>query len=277
MSEKGFTDKWNTIKTESQHRDNTEERSIFVDVGKLPESQRQFNLYNYFEYIKCILEKNKVKNVLEIGCGRGTIGLYCAKHLGLEVSLLDNVPDALNLAREEFKVHKQTASFHVEDVLETSLPDNSYDAVISIGLAEHFNESKVGDLFKEQYRLLRPGGVMVSLNIPKKPSIQILNIWMRCIKKLLGLYTESVGKDYYRNSFTPKEFRSAAERVGFTGVYTIWTFPFPFFIPVRKSTDRFLTKAFLKIVAFRRIFMSYPYKTNRFLAQSHFLVGYKPD
>lgn len=275
MSEKAFATKWATIKEEDRDRDNTEERSIFVDVGKMPETQRQFNLFHYFEFIRSILEKKGAKKVLEIGCGRGTIGLYMAKYLGLSVSLLDNVPSALDLAKEEFAANGLTGEYFVEDVLATPFADNSFDAIVSIGLAEHFKEGEIENLFKEQYRILKPGGVMISLNIPKKFSIQYLNTLMRMVKKLLGSYTGSVKKDYYRNSFSPKQYNAAAQTVGFKNSYTVRTFPFPFFIPIQMSTDKKITQFFLKIIENRRYFQKYPYTTNAFVAQSHFLVAEK--
>ena len=275
MAEKAFWNKWASIKDEDKGRDNTEERSIFVDVGELPKTQRQFNLYHYFEFIRGVLEREGSETVLEIGCGRGTIGLYAAKHMGLDVSLLDNVPSALELAKEEFDRHGQTGTCYVEDVLKTNFPDNTFDAVVSIGLAEHFEEDEIDDLFKEELRILKPGGVMVSLNIPKKFSIQYLNILMRRAKKLFGAYKGDVKKDYYRNSFKPSDFVASAKRVGFVESKVTRVFPFPFFIPIKMSTDRMITRFFLFIVKIRRVFMKYPYKTNSLFAQSHFLVAKK--
>ncbi len=275
MSEPAFDAKWSSINEEDKGRDNTEEKSIFVDVGNMPQTQRQFNLFHYFEWIKHELLAHKAHDVLEIGCGRGTIGLYMRKHMGLKVSLLDNVESAIVLAKAEFKQHNLDAEFFVEDVLKTHFPDNSFDAVVSIGLAEHFEGHEIEALLKEQYRILRPNGVMVSLNIPKKFSIQYLNIVMRTVKKLLGTYHGDVRKDYFRNSLTPKNYEVLAKGAGFKDVYTMRTFPFPFFIPIRMTTDRALTKFFLFIVRLRRIFQKYPYKTNALFAQSHFLVGTK--
>ena len=255
---------------------NTEEESIFVDVGKEPQTQRQLNLYYYFLFIKDVLKENGAKDVLELGCGRGTTGLYLAKHEGLTVALLDSVPEAIEIAKKFFAEHGQRGTFYVSDAIKTGLGGGSFDAVVSIGLAEHFeSKDEVVRLFEEERRLLKPGGVMVSLNIPGKPSIQFLNTWMRFFKKLLGSYKDDLKRDYYRNSLSPEEYEEASKRAGFTGTYIVHTNPFPFFVPIRVSTDRKATSLYKFILKCRALFQRYPYKTNRFFARSHFLVGYK--
>jgi len=273
MTENSFSTKWSKISKEDKKEVGADEKSLFVPIGCEPITQRQLNLYYYFLYIKKILKRTRAKRVLEVGCGRGTISLYLSKYLRLSTILLDNVPDAIEIAREDFEKHNQKAEFYIEDVLHTHFPNESFDAVVSIGLAEHFDT--IDDLFKEQYRLLRDGGVMISLNIPKKFSIQFLNTIMRFFKKLYGAYKESIRKDYYRNTLKPKDFKKAALKAGFKDVSITHVCPFPIYVPVSMATDKKIA-AFNKFILYlRSIFQKYPYKTNRLVAQAHFLVGYK--
>jgi ubiquinone/menaquinone biosynthesis C-methylase UbiE len=310
MSQEAFHSKWSDIKVGTKDAD---ERVLFVDVGEKPVTQRQLNLYYYFQFIKNILEENfyhssvlpntgcsrakrentrcssktckqncttnegcSPKKVLEIGCGRGTIGLYLANHMGLRVSLLDNEEDAIAVAKRTFKKYGQQGAFYVEDALNTNLPDNSFDAVVSIGLAEHFESAEdVQKLFAEQYRVLRDGGVMISLNIPKKFSVQSLNTLLRYFKKMLGMYKESIHKDYFRNTLKPEEYKYAAALAGFKDMSITHVCPFPIFTPLRRSFDKKITSFNRLILRVRSLFQKYPYKTNRFVAQAHFLVGWK--
>ncbi len=267
-----FDSKWAKIKSNPQ---TDEEASVFVERGATPKTQRQLNLYNYFLFIKNVLEKANARSVLEIGCGRGTLGLYLAEYLGKEISLLDSAPNAIEVAKEQFRAHKQEASYYVRDALNSGLPEESFDAVISIGLAEHFNGDGVENLFREQHRLLKKGGVMVSLNIPQKFSAQILNIAMRKIKKTLGFYNGNVRRDYYRNDYAPEEYKHAARIVGFQNIFFIHVAPFPLFVPVSNATDRKITTLYKAVLTARGWFQKYPYKTNRFFSLAHFLVGYK--
>jgi len=265
-----FSSKWSKVKSVSEDAD---ERSLFVDIGKKPVTQRQLNLYYYFLFIKDILEHTDAKNVLEIGCGRGTIALYLSKYLNLNLSLLDNSSDAIEIAKGEFSKYNQRATFYARDALQTGLSSEYFDAVVSIGLAEHFED--INPLFKEQYRLLRKGGIIVSLNIPKKFSIRFLNTLMRFLKKCVGAYKDSITKDYYRNLLKPREYQASAEKAGFQDVYIVHIAPFPLFTPIKMSTDKKMTSLYKFILRIRSLFQKYPYKTNSLLAQAHFLVGYK--
>jgi len=273
MSQESFHSKWGTI-----HKGNVvsaDEKSLYVEPGNKPTTQRQLNLWYYFLFIKGHLQKTGAKNVIELGCGRGTISLYLAQYLELNVTLMDNEEDAVAIAKEAFAKHNIPATFHVDDALKTQLPNNSFDATVSIGLAEHLDN--VDDLFAEQYRLLKPGGMMISLNIPKKFSIQSLNTVHRFIKKLFGAYKNSVRKDYYRNTLKPQEYAALARKAGFKDVKVTHVCPFPIYVPITMKTDKRITKIRKGILKLRSLVQKYPYKTNAIAAQAHFLVGYKRE
>ena len=274
MTENTFDAKWGDIQKEAGEF-KIDEKSLFVPPGVRPFTQRQINLYNYYLFIANILKKTGGKRVLEVGCGRGTISLYLATHLGADVVLLDNVSDAIEIAKEDFERNGKTAEYFVEDVLNTHFEEGSFDAVVSIGLAEHFKADEIENLFREQYRLLKPGGVMISLNIPKKFSIQSLNTVMRFFKKLAGSYKEGLRKDYYRNELKPKDFQDAAVRVGFRKTAVTRVCPFPIFVPISMKTDKAVARLNNGILWLRSLVQKYPFKTNRFVAQAHFLVGYR--
>jgi len=150
MSQKDFHEKWAKIRAGGQES-NTEEKSIYVEKGEVPRTQRQLSLYHYFLFIKEQLGKVGARNVIEIGCGRGTIGLYCKTYLGLDIALMDNEEDAIRIAREAFASHGLDAQFIVGDALHMDVADNSYDAVVSIGLAEHLDN----DADQSHHALLR--------------------------------------------------------------------------------------------------------------------------
>lgn len=272
MSQEAFHRKWAAIQRGGRES-NLEEKSIYVEKGEIPRTQRQLSLYNYFLFIKGRLEAIGATKVIELGCGRGTIGLYCRDYLGLDVTLMDNEEKAIGIAKEAFVAHGQAATFVVGDALRTEFPDESFDATLSIGLAEHLDN--VEELFAEQYRILKPGGIMISLNIPKKFSVQYLNFLVRMFKKALGLYKDRIFKDYYRNSFTAAEYARFARAAGFARTETTHVCPFPIYVPIRRSTDRAITTLRRGILRLRSLAMPYPYKTNRVMAHAHFLVAYK--
>lgn len=116
---------------------------------------------------------------------------------------------------------------------------------------------------------------MISLNIPKKFSIQFLNTIMRFFKKLFGLYKEDLRKDYFRNKLKVKDFKKKAEEMGFQDVKITHVCPFPIYVPVAMSTDKKITTCNKFILRIRKLFQSYPYKASALFAQAHFLVGQK--
>lgn len=271
MSQEAFHAKWGDIAHGKAGQ--MDEKSLYVEPGHEPITQRQLNLWYYFLFIAEKLKEIDAHNVIEIGCGRGTMGLSLAQYCGMRLTLLDNEEDAIAIAKEAFKIHGIEATFLTGDALDTHLPKGSFDATVSIGLAEHLDS--VDALFAEQYRLLRNGGLMISLNIPKKRSIQELNTVHRFIKKCFGMYKQDVRKDYKRNSLKPGDYARAALGAGFVTAEVTHVCPFPIYVPVTMNTDKRVTWIRKKILAMRKIFMQYPYKTNSIIAQAHFLVAKK--
>jgi ubiquinone/menaquinone biosynthesis C-methylase UbiE len=265
-----FSAKWKNIK---KHKKNSDENRLFVCSGDVPETQRQLNLFYYFLYIKNIYKNSNVKKVLEVGCGRGTMSLYLANYLKLDLSLLDSAEEAIMIAKKEFKKYNEKASFYVSSALDSGIENEKFDSIVSIGLAEHIDD--VEKLFKEQYRLLGDSGIMISLNLPKKFSVQFLNDVMKFLKYLFTKKRKPMGTDYYRNSLNPGDYKRIAEKVGFKNVSVTNVCPFPIYVPVGIKTDKKITKVRKVILSIRGLFQKYPYKTNYIMSQGHFLVGYK--
>jgi len=122
VKKQNFNDKWRGIINEDNSRD---EDSIFVELGKKPITQRQFNLFHYFEFIKSISLENNCHNVLEIGCGRGTISLYLNKYLHCNVSMADTSEEAIKLAKYNFSRFNGTGTFLVADAENLKFSDIS--------------------------------------------------------------------------------------------------------------------------------------------------------
>src|SRR5258708_3577504 len=132
--------------------------------------------------IKTLLDyfgKRKIKNlkVLDIGASTGIIDNILAKSFK-EVIGTDIDKDAVKFAQENFK--RKNLRFKVDDAMKLSFKDNSFDVVICTHVYEHVpNPNK---LFKEIYRVLKPGGVdrkSTRLN----SSHQIISYAVFCLKK----------------------------------------------------------------------------------------------
>lgn len=265
MIEQEFGQKWGDILRNAKG----EEFSLFVPPGQTPQTQRQLNLYAYWQFIHNLIKDKNYTTGAEFGCGRGTISLFLTAYEKMKMTLVDNSEDGLNLAKENFKMFGQSGEFILSDAAATNLPDNSVDLAVSIGLLEHIHD--YGTVLKEKYRILRPGGVMISLNIPKKNSVQILNTWYQKLFKPVGARKS----DYYRNEDTPKEYVAATQAAGFSDVFYFNANPFPIFTPVPVWAERGLTRLYRGIMKAQSLYKKYPMETSYKLSQGHFVVGYK--
>ena len=177
-----FEEKWGKIS-----RGRGDEFTLFVPPGRRPQTQRQFNFYYYHRLIRRLLAGKDYRHSIEFGCGRGTFSLYLNQYEGYDVELFDVSEEAMNLARANFDYHGAIGNFFVADSRRVPKPDNHYDLVVSMGLLEH--QTDYPQTLKEMYRVLRPGGMLVTMNIPKKPSIQRLNDYY---KKILRLFNKKI-------------------------------------------------------------------------------------
>lgn len=268
MENTKFENKWADIKSGKV----SDETTLFVAPGNQPKTQRQINLYWYYRFIADFIKDKNYKTGLEMGCGRGTMSLYLHKYENFSVSLLDISPDAIMLAQDNFKMFGADGKFIVASSDATSFPPESFDIIYSIGLLEHLADYK--KTLAETYRLLKSGGLMVHLNIPGKWSVQNINNFY---KKILKLFTgkDYPAKDYWRNYDLPSDYMRAASECGFRDVQTINVAPFPIFVPISAITDRRIARVYNFIIRIRSFFMKYPFKTNYFFSQGHFLTGYK--
>tara|TARA_Y100000310_G_C20655136_1_gene801598 strand:+ start:1016 stop:1834 length:819 start_codon:yes stop_codon:yes gene_type:complete len=265
---KQFENKWGSILKKGNYPD---EKTLFVSEGENPKTQRQFNLYHYFEFINTKVTHGEYKTALEVGCGRGTIGLYLDKYLDMDVTLLDSSQEAIDLAKYNFDLWNGDGEFIVGDVRKLAFADESFDVIVSIGLLEHLED--YASALSEQYRVLKKGGMIISLNIPQKKSVQLLNTLYRKVLKKTS--KQNLQKDYYRNKDKPKDYKKNAEKVGFSDVKVFYVNPFPLFTPLGKTAERILTVIYGLIYSIRSLIMKYPFRGSRMLSQAHFLTGKK--
>jgi ubiquinone/menaquinone biosynthesis C-methylase UbiE len=110
----------------------------------------------------------KGKHLLEIGCGLGFDSLEFLKR-GVRVTASDLTPTAVELARRHFELAGQEPEdVRVENALELSFPDNTFDAVWSNGVL-HATGDTAGAI-QEARRVLKPGGRAMISHFYRKPS-----------------------------------------------------------------------------------------------------------
>jgi SAM-dependent methyltransferase len=96
--------------------------------------------------------------VLEIGCGPGTIVGYLPQvsYLGFDLS-----PQYIAMARKRFP----QAQFVCERVSQFSLPkQQSFDAVLALGVVHHLDDEEAGQLFQIAHDALKSGGKLITVD-----------------------------------------------------------------------------------------------------------------
>ena len=116
-------------------------------------------------------KKERVRKVLDLGCGSGRHLVYLAKK-GFDVYGIDISKHGIKIARNWLKKEGLRANLKVGDFYK-KLPyrNNFFDAIISIAALHHGKIRNIRKLIKEMKRILKPKGlIFVTLHkkLPKK-------------------------------------------------------------------------------------------------------------
>lgn len=126
------------------------------------------------EQAKCDLVARKLglkpgMRVLDVGCGWGTFALHAARTCGAHVV-------GVTLSHEQAAyAKKRMAEQGVSDLVEIRIQDyrdvhdGPYDAIASIGMAEHVGQAMLPTYPADLFALLRPGGRLLNHAISRRP------------------------------------------------------------------------------------------------------------
>ncbi len=151
----------------------------------------------------------RCERALDIGCGTGAFSRSLA-HRSRQVLALDLSPQMIRLARER-SMDISNIEYQVADVLNSDLPVNQFDCVVSIATLHHLPFELMLEKMK---RVLRPGGVLLVLDLFKAESVVdfALSILARPWTFTLRLWKE-------HRLRPPSEVRAAWAEHGRTDVY----------------------------------------------------------
>lgn len=100
--------------------------------------------------------------VLDVGCGWGSFALHAAQNYGVDVV-------GITLSKEQAALaQKRAADVGLSDRIEIrvqdyrDIDDGPFDAISSIGMAEHVGREQIGHYASKLYGLLRPGGRLLN-------------------------------------------------------------------------------------------------------------------
>ncbi len=199
----------------------------------------------YFEDLWALMGNRATTcSYLELGSGRATTSMYVAAHGAGSVTLVDRAPNALALAQRNFeRSGLGEPRLVMADAAQTGLPANSYDCIYNIGLLEHFEDPE--PVLRETWRLLRPGGLVFMVIVPRIPFTRSLAmrfrlhpinaLWFSARATAKWLLKRHQGSGFTRTAGAPSYYVRMMRNLGCLEVQCL---PYNPYHPVGDNTDR---------------------------------------
>jgi SAM-dependent methyltransferase len=140
---------------------------------------------------------------LEAGCGLGHFTV-AADALGYRAEGLDWSEPTISRLRRQFS----SIPWHVGDVRDLDFSDDTFDAIYSPGVCEHFSEGPT-HILTETRRVLRHGGIAVV-------STPCFNDWLQRRASAFGAAAQAVDEStFHEYAFTPDGMARLLRQLGF--------------------------------------------------------------
>ncbi|MGB6681652.1 MAG: corrinoid protein-associated methyltransferase CpaM [Candidatus Bathyarchaeia archaeon] len=123
--------------------------------------------------------------VLEIGCGTGTLAISCAKK-GASVVALDISSQMLAIAARKVREHDLIDKIRLEKMgaieLENAFDDNTFDRIVSTLVFSELYTNEQKYVLSQAYRILKPSGLIIIADEVKPRSL-----WKRIMHSLIRI------------------------------------------------------------------------------------------
>lgn len=165
----------------------------------------------FIELIKYFSIKSGMR-VLDVGCGRGEMVFYAAKH-GAEGIGIDYSKDSIELARvaqkkQSKQIQNKTEFIHM-DAKKLKFSENYFDLIIMTDVVEHLYPEELELAFKEIKRVLKPNGQLIIHTAPNKLFNDIFyKFYCYPVSSILTGLWNILNKSKYPNIVSPKEIRT---------------------------------------------------------------------
>ena len=108
------------------------------------------------------LELSAGQRVLDVGCGWGSFAIHAAREYGVSVTGITLSPSQAELARTLVAQAGLADRVEIRVADYRELAGEPYDAIASIGMAEHVGQSQIDLYASSLFRVLKPGGLVLN-------------------------------------------------------------------------------------------------------------------
>ncbi|MEV7981465.1 cyclopropane-fatty-acyl-phospholipid synthase family protein [Streptomyces sp. NPDC086519] len=138
--------------------------AYWEDGGTLESAQR-----DKLELVSAKLGLTPGQRLLDVGCGWGSMAIHAAREHGVSVVGVTLSQEQATYARK--RVAEEGLADRVEIRVQDyrDVRDGPYDAISSIGMAEHVGSERYLEYARELYGLLKPGGRLLNHQIARRP------------------------------------------------------------------------------------------------------------
>ncbi|MER5733673.1 cyclopropane-fatty-acyl-phospholipid synthase family protein [Streptomyces sp. NPDC002138] len=107
--------------------------------------------------------------LLDVGCGWGSMVLHAAREYGVRATGITLSREQAAFARKRIAEEGLTDRIEIRVQDYRDVTDGPYDAISSIGMAEHVGSARYREYARDLYALLRPGGRLLNHQIARRP------------------------------------------------------------------------------------------------------------
>jgi len=150
--------------------------------------------------------------VLDLGCGKGRHSLYCAQK-GIKVWAVDIESNCLEVLKKEVGKSGLTSSIDIKQSDIRGLPyeNDFFDAVITVNVINHGYWEDVKGFFSEMKRVLKPGGLIFAIVVPREFLETVMVPKTREVEKGTFIGLGVIDGDVAHHVLTEEEVRELLE------------------------------------------------------------------
>ncbi|MEV6397567.1 cyclopropane-fatty-acyl-phospholipid synthase family protein [Streptomyces sp. NPDC051907] len=138
--------------------------AYWEDAGTLEDAQR-----DKLDLVCRKLGLTEGVRLLDVGCGWGSMAIHAAREYGAQVTGVTLSREQAAYARKRIAEEGLTDRIEIRVQDYRDVRDGPYDAISSIGMAEHVGAVRYREYADQLFALLRPGGRLLNHQIARRP------------------------------------------------------------------------------------------------------------